>query len=714
MSLDTKYRPLRYSDVLGQDATIEVCKQIVIAGKGFHQSYVFAGSHGGGKTTCGRILARAMLCASPVDGDPCDECESCLAVLNDASENFIEVDAATNSGKDDVRRITEEAQFGSFSGKRKVYLFDECFTEDTMLITPEGSQSIKDLVEQKYDGLVLSRNVETGEQCWQPVTNWYDIQDERECLTLEFDSGVVLTVTTDQELFTMNRGWVAVSKLELARECENMGTAGIHSESYYDCDGDGCSWCGVRQDQFLDRSEEPVSLLSSTSVGKKKVYDVTVADTHSFFAYSRYGNQEHAILAHNCHELSRAAMDAMLKPLEDNIRGSQERQLVCIFCTTEPKKMRPAIMSRCAPAFKIRLNTPEEIAKRLAFIMDSEKLDYDPAVLPVVAEVCECHIRDSIKAVEGVSMLGKVDRENVERYLHLDANVLYLDLLESLGTDLPRALMTVEKLIERVSPATCYERMADISMMAYRLSYVGHATVPSYWDRDRVKRAGDLHKEFLVQFAQCFAERPAYATMSMLLCDVGALHQKRAGIRIVATTVTEVALPATRPAPTPLALTTAVGVPATVSEPEPSTALEPEAPAVEPEAPAVEPAQAVKEEPVPEPVPEPMVLEEAPPEPAPAPIKPLPKTEPQKTTEPQNEPAQVGSIAKDPFVNAMGVHINPQAQQMSRGSSSQKGDAFGTMPISSFTEVLHRRVIELTEEKSTSGRQARRDDVGSP
>jgi len=213
VSLDTKYRPLRYSDVLGQDATIAVCKQIVVEGKGFHQSYVFAGAHGGGKTTCGRILARAMLCQRPVEGDPCDECDSCLAVLNDASENFIEVDAATNSGKDDVRRITEEAQFGSFSGKRKVYLFDECFTEDTMLLTPEGPRSIRDLVETQYDGLVASYQGDFEEVCWQPVTDWYEIHDERECLTLEFDNGVVLTVTTDQEIFTLNRGWVPASEL---------------------------------------------------------------------------------------------------------------------------------------------------------------------------------------------------------------------------------------------------------------------------------------------------------------------------------------------------------------------------------------------------------------------------------------------------------------------------------------------------------------------
>lgn len=213
MSLDTKYRPLRYGDVLGQDATIKVCKEYVRTGHGFRQSYVFAGAHGGGKTTCGRILARALLCENPQEGEPCDECPSCKVMLADKSENFVEVDAATNSGKDDVRRITEEAQFGSFSGNRKIYLFDECFTEDTLLVTPEGPRSIRDLVDERYDGLVASYDPATGERCWRNVTDWYDIEDERECVTLEFDNGVVLTVTTDQEVFTENRGWVVASKL---------------------------------------------------------------------------------------------------------------------------------------------------------------------------------------------------------------------------------------------------------------------------------------------------------------------------------------------------------------------------------------------------------------------------------------------------------------------------------------------------------------------
>lgn len=414
-------------------------------------------------------------------------------------------------------------------------------------------------------------------------------------------------------------------------------------------------------------------LVRSTSVGKKKVYDVTVAETHSFFAYSREGGSEHAVLAHNCHELSKSAMDAMLKPLEDNIRGTEERQLVCIFCTTEPNKMRGAIKSRCAPAFKIRINTPEEIATRLEFICKSENFEYEPEVLPVIAEVVECHIRDSIKAIEGVSMLGAINRENVEKYLHLDVNALFLDLLESIGTDLPRALTTVALLNDQVSPATTYERMAEICMMAYRLSHVGQAAVPSYWDRDRLKKAGDLHQEFLVEFAQRFAERPAHPSVAMLTCDVSALHQKRSGIVVVAATQeVAVATPVTAPV-------------AAAAPPLPSPA---------PEVSRTDlPVATVG------------VV---------SPIEPSPKSTPKKTAETVKPRSETGSMTSDPYVNEVGVHIEPQAQQMSRGNSPrQNKDVFGSMSIASFTEVLHRRVIELTQEKSISGRSARRDDVGS-
>lgn len=271
-------------------------------------------------------------------------------------------------------------------------------------------------------------------------------------------------------------------------------------------------------------------LVRSTPVGKKKVYDVTVAETHSFFAYSREGSSDHAILAHNCHEMSRQAFDALLKPLEDNIRGTQDKQLVCIFCTTEVEKMRPAVLSRCAPVFRIRPNTPEQIASRLGYICQEEQIEYDQEVLPLIAEVVECHVRDAVKAIEGVSMLGPVNRANVNAYLSLGANDCFLEVLENLGKDAGKALQAADQAAQLTAPGVCYEKMAELCVLAYRLSHTKSVQVPSYWDRDRLVQIGEQHKDFLIEFAQRFATRPGHPSSSMFLCDVSALHQKRAGI----------------------------------------------------------------------------------------------------------------------------------------------------------------------------------------
>ena len=82
MALDTRYRPLRFDDVIGQDASVKVLRQFIRTGTGFHQSYVFCGFHGGGKTTLGRILARGHHSEAPVDWNPSDQIASCRSIAS--------------------------------------------------------------------------------------------------------------------------------------------------------------------------------------------------------------------------------------------------------------------------------------------------------------------------------------------------------------------------------------------------------------------------------------------------------------------------------------------------------------------------------------------------------------------------------------------------------------------------------------------------------
>lgn len=349
MSLDTKYRPTRYADVLGQEATKEILRGFVKSGKGFQQSYLFAGPFGSGKTTLGRILARALLCDAPVDGEPCDQCSSCTDMLTGGvSETYTEVDAATNSGVAMMRELTESLQYQTFSGKRKLYLFDES------------------------------------------------------------------------------------------------------------------------------------------------------------------------------HQLSPSALDALLKPLEDSLPDSDEKKLVCIFCTTEPEKMRATILSRCAPAFVIRPLSPEDIARRMEHICKEEGVEYEFDALVTIASATECHIRDALKAIEGVRMLGSVSIENVIKYLDLDLNVRLLDILEKLPVDLAGAIEAVQGIEERMSPATAYERLAEAAMMAYQV-YLGAGKPKPYWDLARIQTISQ-QGEALLGYASRFASRPRAATAAMLMCDVSALH----------------------------------------------------------------------------------------------------------------------------------------------------------------------------------------------
>jgi len=355
MSLDIAYRPRNYADVLGQEATIAILREYVRSGRGFQQSYLFCGGHGSGKTTLGRILARALLCETPKDGEPCDECASCRSLLDHGvSPDFVEVDAATNSGKADITKITDEVAYSTFSGKRRIYLFDES------------------------------------------------------------------------------------------------------------------------------------------------------------------------------HQLSRDALDALLKYLEDTFPGSQDKKLTCIFCTTEPEKMRATILSRCAPAFVVQAQKPEHIAQRLAHICAKEGMDADPEMLTLIAEITECHIRDAMKAIEGVSMLGPINRANVTAYLHLDLNQAYIDLLVAIGTDLPAALAAAKNIMLRVSPASCFNKLADVAMLAFQM-YLGEGSAGP-WNSEALKALGSKG-EVLLGYAARFANRPGRPTTAMLLLDIAALHHVGGSVR---------------------------------------------------------------------------------------------------------------------------------------------------------------------------------------
>ncbi|MCY1714767.1 DNA polymerase III subunit gamma/tau [Caproiciproducens galactitolivorans] len=119
-----KWRPKVFADVVGQPQVTVTLKNELMAGRIAH-AYLFTGSRGTGKTTCAKILAKAVNCLHPVDGGPCGECEICHGVENGSVMDIVEIDAASNNGVDNIRSLREEANFTPAAAKYRVYIIDE-------------------------------------------------------------------------------------------------------------------------------------------------------------------------------------------------------------------------------------------------------------------------------------------------------------------------------------------------------------------------------------------------------------------------------------------------------------------------------------------------------------------------------------------------------------------------------------------------------------
>ena len=123
-ALYRKFRPLKFEEIVGQEHITKTLRNQIIAGRVGH-AYLFNGGRGTGKTSAAKVLARAVNCLNPKDGEPCNECEICKAALSGSLTDIVEMDAASNNSVEDIRSIREEVNFLPTLAKYRVYIIDE-------------------------------------------------------------------------------------------------------------------------------------------------------------------------------------------------------------------------------------------------------------------------------------------------------------------------------------------------------------------------------------------------------------------------------------------------------------------------------------------------------------------------------------------------------------------------------------------------------------